>query len=217
MLDAALEARDAGLRNVVISSGYINPEPLRELCEVVDAIKIDLKGFNETFYDEVCSARLEPVLRAIQVIHSMDVHLEIVNLVVPTLNDDVNELHDLMAWVLRTLGPDVPLHFSRFHPNYQLTNLPPTPVEALTAAWETARELGLHYPYVGNVPDHPGNHTYCPNCGEIVIRRRGFAVEAYHIKGDGTCAFCGQTVAGVWWREGLPEQPVVVPPGPSDS
>ncbi len=216
MLDSALEVRDVGLRNVVISSGYINPEPLRELCQAVDAIKIDLKGFNETFYDEVCGARLEPVLRAIQVIHNMGVHLEIVNLVVPTLNDNMDELHSLIAWVRRTLGPDVPLHFSRFHPNYQLTNLPPTPVETLTAVWETARELGLHYPSVGNVPDHPGNHTYCPGCGEIVIRRRGFAVEAYHIE-DGACVFCGQKIAGVWWRGDLPDRPVVVPPGPSDS
>jgi pyruvate formate lyase activating enzyme len=212
--------RAGGLRNVVISSGYINPEPLRELCRTVDAIKIDLKGFNETFYEQVCSARLAPVLQTIRIIHEMGVHLEIVNLVVPTLNDAPDELRAMMDWILQELGPDVPLHFSRFQPQYKLNNLPPTPVETLTAAWETARQLGIHYAYVGNVFDHPGNHTYCPACGEVIIRRQGFAVLEYRLEG-GKCAFCGQPIAGVWWSGGQPGtspgRPVTVPPGPPDS
>ncbi len=215
MVDAAREVRKAGMRNVVISAGYINPDPLRELCRVVDAIKIDLKGFSETFYARVCSAHLEPVLQAIRTIHEAGVHLEVVNLVVPTLNDADDELRALVDWMLEVLGPDVPLHFSRFYPNYRLTNLPPTPVEKLTRAWEMAREMGLHYPYVGNVPDHPGSHTYCPACGALLIRRKGFAVLEYHLDG-GKCAFCGEPVAGVWWEGTLPSFSLPSPVGPSD-
>ncbi|MBN2003306.1 MAG: AmmeMemoRadiSam system radical SAM enzyme [Anaerolineae bacterium] len=197
MLDSALAGRRAGLRSVVISSGYINEAPLRELCETVDAIKIDLKGFNEDFYQKVCGAHLDPVLNTLRVIAGMGVHLEIVNLVVPTLNDADDDLRALVDWVLDALGADVPLHFTRFQPNYKLTNVPATPVETLTAAWEMARARGVRYAYVGNVPGHAGNHTYCPACGEIVIQREGFAVTAYHLK-DGACEFCGQAIAGIW-------------------
>jgi pyruvate formate lyase activating enzyme len=197
MLDSARIARRSGLRNVVISAGYINPDPLRELCLAVDAIKIDLKGVNEGFYREVCSGTLEPVLAAIRIIHDMGVHLEIVNLVVPTLNDDLAELRALTEWVLDTLGPEVPLHFSRFHPNYQLLNLPPTPVETLEAARQAALEVGLHYVYLGNVPGHEGNHTYCPQCGQRIIQRAGMATVAVHMV-DGQCAFCRAPIPGVW-------------------
>jgi len=197
MLDTARLARQEGLRNVVISAGYINPEPLRLLCEAVDAIKIDLKGYNEPFYEEVCGATLEPVLESIKTIHESGTHLEIVNLVVPTLNDDEGELQALSRWVVQELGPDVPLHFSRFHPLYKLTNLPSTPVESLERARNAAMEAGVKYAYIGNVPGHAGNHTYCSRCGEIVIGRVGYAIREYHIV-DGVCEFCGEPIAGVW-------------------
>lgn len=197
MLDTARLGRRAGLRNVVISSGYVNPEPLRELCQAVDAIKIDLKGFNENFYREVCSGTLAPVLDAIRTIHAMGVHLEIVNLVVPTLNDNPAELRALAEWVIETVGPDVPLHFSRFHPDYQLLNLPPTPIETLEAARQMALEVGLHYVYLGNVPGHEGNHTYCPNCKEMIIRRSGMATTNMWLEA-GRCGYCGTPIPGVW-------------------
>jgi len=197
VLDTARLARRAGLRNVVISAGYINPEPLRELCRAVDAIKVDLKGVNEDFYRQVCGGTLAPVLEAIRVIHEMGVHLEIVNLVVPTLNDDLTELRALAGWVMETLGPDVPLHFSRFHPDYQLMNLPPTPLETLEAARQTALDVGLHYVYMGNVPGHEGNHTYCPNCGQMIVRRAGMATAALKVV-DGRCGYCQTPIAGVW-------------------
>ena len=127
----------------------------------------------------------------------MDVHLEIVNLVVPTLNDDLGELRSLAEWVLEALGPDVPLHFSRFHPDYQLLNLPPTPVETLEAARQMALEAGLHYVYLGNVPGHEGNHTYCPHCGQMVIQRAGMATIAMDLA-NGLCSACGTPIAGVW-------------------
>jgi pyruvate formate lyase activating enzyme len=197
MLDTARLARRAGLRNAVISAGYVNPEPLRELCRTVDAIKIDLKGNNEDFYREVCGGTLEPVLTTIRTIHEMGVHLEIVNLVVPSLNDDPSELRALVEWVMDTVGPDVPLHFSRFHPNYQLTNLPPTPVETLEVARQAALDAGLHYVYLGNVPGHEGNHTYCPNCGRMIIERAGMATIAVNLV-DGRCGYCDTPIAGVW-------------------
>ncbi len=197
MLDTARLARRAGLRNVVISAGYVDPEPLRELCRSVDAIKIDLKGFNEDFYRQVCSGTLQPVLEAIRTIHEMGIHLEIVNLVVPTLNDDLAELRALVEWILQTVGPDVPLHFSRFHPDYQLLNLPPTPVETLEAARQTALDIGLHYVYLGNVPSHAGEHTYCPHCGQMIIQRAGMALAAMNVV-DGLCGYCQKPIAGVW-------------------
>jgi pyruvate formate lyase activating enzyme len=197
MLDTAQLARRAGLRNAVVSAGYVNPDPLRELCRTVDAIKIDLKGNNDAFYRDVCGGTLEPVLDTIGVIHEMGVHLEIVNLVVPSLNDNMAELRSLVQWVMDTVGPDVPLHFSRFHPDYQLSHLPPTPVETLEEARQAALDAGLHYVYLGNVPGHEGNHTYCPFCSRMIVERSGMATIAVHIV-EGRCAFCDTPIAGVW-------------------
>jgi pyruvate formate lyase activating enzyme len=197
MLDTAQLAQRAGLRNTVISAGYVSPDPLRELCRIVDAIKIDLKGNNDAFYRDVCGGTLEPVLNTIGVIHEMGVHLEIVNLVVPSLNDDMGELQSLVQWIMDTVGPDVPLHFSRFHPDYQLSHLPPTPIETLEEARQAALDVGLHYVYLGNVPGHEGNHTYCPSCSRMIVQRSGMATIAVHIV-DGRCAFCDTPIAGVW-------------------
>ena len=175
----------------------MNEAPLSEMCTVLDAIKIDLKGYSEAFYRNVCGVEMRPVLRSIKQIAKSRVHLEIVNLVVPTLNDSDKMLQELMNWILGEVGPDVPVHFSRFHPDYQLLNLPPTPVATLERAYNMAISKGLHYPYVGNVPGHPGNHTYCPKCKKIVIERQGFFITAMKIK-DGHCKFCGRAIAGVW-------------------
>ncbi|NIS81946.1 MAG: AmmeMemoRadiSam system radical SAM enzyme, partial [Anaerolineales bacterium] len=216
MSTTARLARNAGLRNVVISAGFIESEPLRQLCNVVDAIKIDLKGYDEDFYRDVCGAELQPVLRAIETIYEMGVHMEIVNLVVPTLNDSFEQLRALTRWLARDLSPDVPLHFSRFHPQYKLMNLPPTPIETLEKAHQIAQEEGIRYAYVGNVPGHPGNNTYCHTCGKPLILRQGFAVYEYHLDG-GICEYCGEPIPGVWWP-GEPEgEPVEVQPGPPDT
>lgn len=197
MLETARLGREAGLKSIVISAGYINPGPLRELCRAVDAIKIDLKGFNEDFYRRVCDASLKPVLEALRVIAEEGVHLEIVNLVVPTFNDDEGELKELCRWIVANLGPDVPTHFSRFYPQYKLTNLPPTPVEKLERAWEIARDVGIHYAYIGNVPGHPADNTYCHSCGKLLIRRLGFRVMENHLV-NGTCGYCHTPIPGVW-------------------
>jgi len=197
LTDIARSARRKGMRSVLVSCGFMAEAPLAEMIEVLDAIKIDLKGFSPEFYREVSSAELAPVLRSIRQVATAGRHLEIVNLVVPTLNDSPKMLTDLSKWIAGEAGPDVPVHFTRFHPDYQLQNLPPTPVATLDRAWEIAKKEGLRYAYVGNVPGHPGNNTYCPSCGEICIARAGFFVEEIRMK-DGRCASCGTKIAGVW-------------------
>ncbi len=197
MLDTAKLARAKGIKNVVITAGFINPEPLRELCHAVDAIRVDLKGFNQDFYRKVVQGELGPVLETLKIIQEEGIHLEIINLVVPTLNDDEEEIRQMCRWILENLGPDVPLHFTRFYPMYRLKNLPPTPVETLERAREIALEEGLHYVYIGNVPGHPAGNTYCPKCGKLLIKRMGFYVVENHIV-DGKCEYCGEPIPGVW-------------------
>lgn len=197
LTDIARQAKKKNLRCVLISCGFMNEEPLKEMCEVLDAIKIDLKGFSENFYRKVCSAELKPVLRSIKQISKSKTHLEIVNLVVPTLNDSEKMLNDLADWIVGELGPDVPVHFTRFHPDYKLLNLPPTPIATLEKAREIAMSKGIHYAFVGNVPGHPGNSSYCPNCGKIVIKRTGMFTTEIHLK-NGKCKYCNYSIAGVW-------------------
>jgi pyruvate formate lyase activating enzyme len=197
LVDVARAGALKGLRSVLVSCGFMNEAPLAEMGEVLAAIKIDLKGFSEPFYRDVCGASLAPVLRSLKQIARQRTHLEIVNLVVPTLNDAEPMLQGLADWILGELGPDVPVHFTRFHPDFQLLNLPPTPVETLERGRDIALAKGLRYVYVGNVPGHPGNHTYCPRCGKAVVKRSGFSVTEINIRG-GRCAFCSQPIAGVW-------------------
>jgi len=197
MTDIARLARLQGLRTAMISCGIMNPEPLAELCRHMDAVKIDLKGFSRTFYRDVCGAELGPVLKAIRTVARSGVHLEIVNLVVPTLNDSDAMIQGLCHWVTGEIGPDVPIHFTRFHPNFQILNLPPTPVATLERARDKALEMGIHYAYVGNVPGHPGNHTYCPSCKKVLIKRQGFFVGEIRLE-KGHCSFCGHKIGGVW-------------------
>jgi pyruvate formate lyase activating enzyme len=197
MLDIAIKAKSEGIRSVLISCGYMNPEPLDDMCQALDAIKVDLKGFDPNFYRDICKAKLEPVLKSIRRIAQKGVHLEIVNLVVPTLNDSEAMLKDLIQWVLDEVGPDVPIHFTRFHPDYKMLNLPPTPVATLEKAYDMAKESGIRYPFIGNVPGHQGNNTYCPDCGKAVIRRTGFFVTEMRIR-KGLCRNCQKPIAGVW-------------------
>ena len=197
LVDAAREAKERGIRAAIVSCGFMNEAPLAEMCRVLSAVKIDLKGFSPGFYRDVCQAELAPVLRSIRQAAKTGVHLEIVNLVVPTLNDSAKMLEGLAEWVAGEAGPDVPVHFTRFHPDYQLLNLPPTPVATLERAREIAMKKGIRFAYVGNVPGHPGNHTYCPGCGTAVIERSGFFVTRLRIEG-GKCTSCRRAIPGVW-------------------
>jgi pyruvate formate lyase activating enzyme len=195
--DIARLAKQRGLRILWHSNGAMNPEPLRELLQYTDAVTIDLKGFSERFYDELSSAELKPVLRNLKAIREAGVWLEIVNLLIPTLNDDPEEIRSMCRWIRENLGSQVPLHFSRFFPNYRLTHLPPTPIKTLEQAYRIAREEGLDYVTVGNVPGHRLNSTFCPQCGKPLIERLHFQVVENHIE-KGRCENCGHPVPGIW-------------------
>lgn len=196
-LDIAGYAAEKKIRCVLVSCGFMNRAPLTDMCNILSAIKIDLKGFSQDFYRNVCNADLAPVLNSIKQISKSKVHLEIVNLVVPTLNDSEKMLNNLTDWIAGEIGPDVPIHFTRFHPDYKLFNLPSTPVTTLEQARETAMKKGIHYVYIGNVPGHPGNNTYCPNCGKEIITRSNFFVLDKKMTG-GRCNYCNHLIAGVW-------------------
>lgn len=195
--DAADAARAAGLKTAVVSNGFIRPTPLAEVLPRLDAVKIDLKAFTETFYREQVRGELAPVLESLQAVRAAGVWLEIVVLLVPTLNDGEAEIRAMAGWIAEHLGRDVPLHFTRFHPTYRLANLPPTPVATLERAWRVAREAGLHFVYLGNVPGHPGENTVCPGCGEELIRRMGFTVLANRLQ-HGACPACHAAIPGRW-------------------
>jgi pyruvate formate lyase activating enzyme len=197
LADIASLAGKKKLRSVLVSCGFMNAEPLKEMCGLLDAVKIDLKGYSREFYRDVCGAELQPVLNSIRQVADSGTHLEIVNLVVPTLNDSDEMMKDLIDWIAGEIGPDVPVHFTRFHPDFRLLNLPPTPVSTLERFRDRAMERGLHYVYVGNVPGHPGNNTYCPKCGKTVIRRSSYFLEEMNLE-NGCCKFCGCGIAGVW-------------------
>ncbi|MGB9906064.1 MAG: AmmeMemoRadiSam system radical SAM enzyme [Candidatus Saccharicenans sp.] len=197
MYDSSLLARKKGIKNVVVTAGYINPGPLADLLRVVEAIKVDLKAFNQNFYTEYVRGQLPPVLETIKQIARSGCWLEIVYLVIPTLNDRPEEIREMCRWLKNEIGPDFPLHLSRFHPMYLIKNLPPTPVATLDRLREVALEEGLHYVYVGNVPGHPGENTYCPKCGKLIIERYGYIIRKKELSGN-KCRYCGQVIAGVW-------------------
>ena len=197
VMDIAKLARQRGLRNVMVSAGYINREPLRKLAPYFDVIKIDLKGFNEQFYRKVVGGDLKYVLATLRELHDLGVFTEVVNLVVPGLNDDTGEITSMCKWIYDNMGPDTPLFFTRFTPQYRLGNLPATPIETLEKAREIALAAGLRYVYIGNVPGHPGESTYCPSCGRMLIHRYGYAILENNIK-KGRCIFCGNKIPGIW-------------------
>ncbi|MFH1848064.1 MAG: AmmeMemoRadiSam system radical SAM enzyme [Candidatus Omnitrophota bacterium] len=198
VLETARLAKRSGLRNVMVSAGYINPEPLKAIAKYFDVVKIDLKGFNEGFYKDVIGGDLKVVKETLITLKKESVLIEVVNLVVPTLNDDMNEIRKMCQWIFDNLGADTPLFFSRFTPQYQLANLPPTPIETLEEARRIAmEEIGLRYVYIGNVPGNPGENTYCPKCHNIIIRRYGYDILDYDLEGD-RCEFCGEKIPGIW-------------------
>ncbi len=197
MYDIGVEAKKKGIKNVMISNGYINPEPMRELCKYLDAVKIDLKAFTEEFYEDICVGELKSVLDTFELLKKEGIWFEIVYLVVPTLNDSKDEISQMSRWIMDKLGPDVPVHFSRFHPQYKLKNLPPTPLKTLELLRDTAMNEGLNYVYIGNVPGHEAENTFCPKCKNIVVERRGYLITSLKIK-NGKCEYCGNKIPGVW-------------------
>ena len=201
MLDIAKLAKENGLKNGMHSCGYINPEPLKELLKYMDAVNIDLKGFNKAFYNRMgMMAELEPVLETIKAIRKQGVWLELTNLLISGENDDPQEIKKMCLWIKENLGDDVPVHFSRFMPAFKLQNLPPTPINKLEEAYRIAKEVGLKYIYIGNVPGSLQENTYCPNCKKLLVGRLGYEITENNIK-DGHCKFCGYKISGIWSKD----------------
>ena len=197
-LRTATLAREAGLRNVLVTAAYINPEPLRRLCKETDAANVDLKFIDDALYQSNCDASVKPVLDALRIFREEGVWLEITNLVIPTMNDEARSIERLCRWVVENLGRDVPIHFSRFHPLYQLRHLPATPKETLERAAKIAADCGIRYCFVGNVWGSEGEHTYCPNDRAVLVRRVGYRIAEYNLTAEGKCPKCGEEIPGVW-------------------
>ncbi|MFH1901342.1 MAG: AmmeMemoRadiSam system radical SAM enzyme [Candidatus Omnitrophota bacterium] len=196
-LDISILARKDFLKNVLVTAGYLNKQPLRKLYKVTDAANIDLKFFDDAMYRKITTGSLKPVLDALVLAKEMNVWLEITHLIIPTLNDDLSLIKKMCVWIKSNLGKDTPVHFSRFHPHYLLKNLPPTPVSTLRKAQEVAKEVGINYVYIGNVWGDEGEFTYCPYDGKILIKRVGYTILENNIE-EGKCKFCSKPIAGRW-------------------
>ncbi len=197
MLDIAKLAKEEGIACVMHSSGFINELPLRQLAKYLTAANIDLKGFSDKYYSSFCEGNLASILNTIKVLKEENVWVEITNLIIPGANDSDQDLTNLCLWVKDNLGPDTPVHFSRFFPMYKLLDLSPTPLNKLTRAKEIAQQVGLHYVYIGNVPQDAGEDTICPVCGKLLIKRLGYTILENNII-KGKCKFCSSKISGIW-------------------
>ena len=197
MLDIGRLAGKEGIANLWISNGYMNREPLLKLCRVLDGANVNLKSYSDAIYRKLNGGRLQPVLNTFQTLHDQNVHFEMTNLVVPGYVDDEEMVKEMCGWILANLGPDHPLHFLRFFPQYRLDRLAPTPISTLTRFRQLAMSEGIRYVYVGNVPGHEGNNTYCHHCKKLLIERRGYTIPAYHLDGN-QCSFCRTVIPGRW-------------------
>ena len=195
--ETAKLASKEGIKNIFITNGYITEEPLRTIAPYLDAANIDLKSFSEEFYRETCGARLKPVLEAIRQYVELGIWIEITTLVIPSLNDTEETLRRIAKFI-KDLDEGIPWHVTRFFPTYKLSDLSPTPIRTLDRARKIGLDAGLKYVYQGNIPSE-GEDTYCPNCGRLMIGRRGYRVTEYKIK-DSECPYCGSTIDGVWRR-----------------
>ncbi|MEE8352139.1 MAG: AmmeMemoRadiSam system radical SAM enzyme, partial [Rhodospirillales bacterium] len=210
----ACHARD--IKMVAVTAGYMCAEPRAEFYRHMDAVNVDLKAFSERFYREICSSELAPVLETLKYLkHETDVWLEITNLVIPGENDSEAEIEEMTEWVMENLGPDVPMHFSAFHPDWKMTDKENTPLETVVRARRIAIKNGIRYAYTGNVHDPEGDATYCHQCGDVVVGRDWYELSTWNISFDGNytgnCGSCGTPVAGVfdgppgdWGRKRMP-------------
>ncbi|MES0370704.1 MAG: AmmeMemoRadiSam system radical SAM enzyme [Mariprofundaceae bacterium] len=196
-IDAAIACHELGIKTVAVTAGYIHQEPAREFYSHMDAVNVDLKAFTEEFYHKLCAGQLQPVLESlIYLKHKTDVWIEITTLLIPGHNDSDEELKKLSRWIMAELGPNVPLHFSAFHPDWKMRDVPATPPDTLTRARNIAMEAGLHYVYTGNVHDTSGGTTHCPSCNEPLIVRDWYEILAFNLTDDGRCKKCDTAIAG---------------------
>jgi pyruvate formate lyase activating enzyme len=196
-VDVADACRARGIRSVAVTAGYVCDQPRRDFFAHIDAANVDLKGFTDDFYRHVCGGRLDPVLETLEyLVHDTDVWVEITNLLIPGKNDTDDELHAMTAWVVEHLGPEVPMHFTAFHPDFKMLDVSPTPTETLRRAREIALANGMRHAYTGNVHDTDGGSTRCPGCGTVVIERDWYELGDYRLTNDGRCTVCDTTLAG---------------------
>jgi pyruvate formate lyase activating enzyme len=192
-LDMGRLARAKGLGTIYVTNGYITEEALRELAPMLSAFRVDLKAFTNDFYKKICGAKLQPVLDSAELARELGMHVETVTLVIPGLNDSREEQEGLIRWVIEHLGPETPMHFSAFHPDYKMTDRGATPLATLEKIYKRAKELGLRFPYIGNVPHNSFENTHCPNCNATLIERQGFSSRFVAL--DGTqCTNCGEKI-----------------------
>ncbi len=197
-VDIAKACKDLGIYSVAVTAGYIAADARRELYAHMDAANVDLKAFTEEFYQELCTSSLADVLDTLKYLkNETNVWFELTNLVIPTKNDSDKEFHEMSEWILENLGPDVPLHFTAFHPDFKMRDLPPTPAATLTRARRIAVETGLHYVYTGNVHDKSGSSTYCPSCGQLLIGRDWYTLSDWNLNNLGQCNNCLTPIPGL--------------------
>ncbi|MEM4263567.1 MAG: AmmeMemoRadiSam system radical SAM enzyme [Candidatus Woesearchaeota archaeon] len=196
-LDTAKLAKKKGIKNIFVTNGFTNQESLKDICKHMDAANVDLKAFDNEFYKKYTGAWMEPILEALKTYQEKKVWLEITNLVIPKLNDDMEKIKQMIAWIKENLGEDVPLHFSAFYPAYKLEDMPPTSAATLIEARKLAMNTGLHYVYIGNVTTTEEENTFCPKCKKLLIERSYYNILQNRIK-DGKCPECGHKIAGVW-------------------
>ncbi len=197
MRDIAVHAKLKDLPAVMITNGFIEPRPMDALLDVISAVKVDFKAYSPEFYTKWCRGRLQPVLDTMLRIRKKKVWLELVHLTIPGLNDRPAQTEEMCKWIVHNLGPDVPVHFTRFHPTYKLTNVAKTPPATLQRQWEIAKNSGIHYAYTGNLPGHDAENTLCHHCGKMLVQRVGFAVVEKALR-SGKCKWCDRPIPGVW-------------------
>jgi len=218
-IDVAQACREHGVRSVAVTAGYVCAEPRVEFYRQMDAANVDLKAFSEGFYHKLCGGQLQAVLETLEYIrHETAVWLEITTLLIPGENDSPAELEAMTRWIADRLGPDVPLHFTAFHPDWKMRDKPDTPPETLLMARRIALNNGLRHVYVGNVHDKAASSTYCHRCGQILIGRDWYTLSDWNLRGDGCCMQCGAKLAGVFEPEaghwGAKRMPVSLRPRP---
>ena len=197
-IDIAKVARAEGIATVAVTAGFINPEPRREFYRWIDAVNVDLKGFTDRFYRKLAQGRLAPVLDTLKYLkQETNVWVEITNLLIPGENDSPEEVGAMCDWIVENLGAEVPVHFTAFHPDYKMVNVPPTPKTTLEWARDLAISTGIQFAYIGNVHDLQRESTYCPNCGNVLIERDWYELGQYNLTGN-SCGFCGQIIPGVF-------------------
>ncbi len=197
MFDTSVLAHQNNIKNVMVSNGYINEKPLKKLAPYLDAANIDLKGFDNDLYLKLTAGKLQPVLDTLITLKENNVWIEITNLIIPSWTDDFDMIKRMCAWLVSNGFAEYPLHFSRFHPTYKLTQLPETPLHTLIKARDIAMKEGCKYVYVGNVPGKGMENTICPNCHEVVVERKGYTILKYEIA-NGKCSHCGTKINGIW-------------------